>query len=35
MNFLTAQILKLLGKKQQHFLNDALQSYYDLFKLTG
>ena len=25
---------KLFGKKQQHFLNDAFHSYYDLFQVN-
>ena len=32
--FLTAQNVKLRGQKLQHFLNDAFQSYYDLFQVN-
>ena len=31
---LTAQNLKLFGSKLQHFLNDAFQSYNDLFQVN-
>ena len=32
--FIDSIKLKILGKKSQHFLNDAFQSYYDLFQVN-